>query len=185
MSEVLFARGLLALLRIWPAYQLALELRPPSLTSQETNQEVTIRLAEEITDAYCSNDKGKLPDQSRLEAFLCEFMDVEMELVLEDASEKSIVRDLNELWRKTQAGEGQDLVDRYVEMAEKREGKRTDAQRQRQEGEEEDSSSSDDSGSEEDDEMDVDAPATSAPKPLPVIDEDGFEMVQSRKSKRS
>ena len=55
MSEILFAQGLLALLRIWPAYQLALELRPPSLTSLESNYSLTIRLAEELVDAYSTH----------------------------------------------------------------------------------------------------------------------------------
>ena len=182
-----FAQGLLAILTIWPAYQIALDL---CARTDETTEEINLRLAEELLDAFLTSSHQPtqtVPEPMKLTAFLTEFIDVELGVVLEDDSERSVVKDLTELWRtccspRGLLEQGTQLVAQYQAMAEKkRSGPARPATRVAGEADG-NSSEEDESGSEEEegDDMEVDRPAAPVSrKPEPVIDEDGFQTVAS------
>jgi pre-rRNA-processing protein TSR2 len=183
MSEAqmaLFARGVLASLAMWPALHIALQLR---LVAYESAEEITQRLALELIDAFISAGTS-MPDPSRLEDFLKEFVEVELEVLLEDDSERSVTADLCRLWRTcTVSPEAE--ARQTVEHLEGVVAAKRPMQVSRLAGVNDGNTSDEDSdGSEEgDDHMEVDdaPPAPASFKPAPVIDEDGFETVVRRK----
>lgn len=175
----LFARGIVASLKQWTAYQIALEA---AQRTDETPVQITTRLAEELLDAF---DSGAATTD-KLEAFLKEFIDVELDCLLEDDSEVALARELTALWASTLADPAvaQQMVLKLEESA-ARKGKHQVVRQQGQEGDE--SSSEDDSGSDseaEDTEMGTasNSRQNDPPRrPEPIVDEDGFETVQRRR----
>jgi len=182
----LFAQGLLARLQLWPAFQIALSI---SNRSDETSEQITFRLAEELLDAFITAPEGQIPEPSRMQEFLQEFIDVELEVLLEDDSDREVTRDLGRLWLACiDLGEGQEMVDSLVQLANKKKGHTVQATRIA--GEDDGDTDESDSGSEEEGDedaqgsMDVDeTPSSRQPNKLePIIDDDGFQTIQ--KSRR-
>lgn len=142
-----------------------------------------------------------MPEESEIESVLLYFLSSYYSLDLEDDSEKELSRLLRGLWRECielEGGEGGTLAERFKVSAER--AKRMDGEnggargtRQRAEGQvEEDESSSGSDGSEEDssdeDEMEVEVEVEeeveTRRREEPVVDEDGFQMVQKRGGRR-
>jgi pre-rRNA-processing protein TSR2 len=130
------------------------------------------------------------PSTEDLEDFLVEFLEGEYGVMLEDASEETVVRDLKTLWAECkQRGEGilpslqEGFLERLERMAERlrrEEGGRTLGTRVGGS----DPGTSGESGDEEEerprpdgDGMDVDQPQARRDT-APVVDDDGFELVQ-------
>ena len=175
----LFARGVVALLSAWPALRIAVEEHWGANADGETAVAKRNTLAEELVDAFYTSE----PDVDALEDFLVEYVEVEYGLMLEDGSEEAIVRDLRTLWTAVSngpAGQAEAIVAEFQRLA----GSRLPGHMTRAPGD----NDSDDEGSDGDDgdeSMDVDtAPAAPAPKPERVVDDDGFELVQSRSKRR-
>lgn len=125
-----FARGLLATIALWSAYQIALK---ESARSDETPQQTTMRLATELLDAflapYSTSGNPRMPDPSELSAFLNEFVDVELDTMLEDDSERGVASDVSNLWRNcclaakdVVPDSAKETVDKLVALAEQRKG---------------------------------------------------------------
>ena len=128
-------------------------------------------------DAFFSAPTAAGPATDRIEDFLLEFVETELEIGLEDDSQTAITRDLKTLWNAVVAGghaHPETIVAEFENMAARASGSIT---RQGVEESDDDESGSDD---DEDGSMEVDeAPSEPAPRrPEPVIDEDGFELVQ-------
>ena len=135
-----------------------------------------------------------------LEEFLLQVMYDEFELTVEDGSAGEVAGRLVGLWKM--CGEGdfggvEELRGRYRRMVEGRGGGGGEVVRWLKEGgggdgeEDEDSSDEEEDGEEDQEEwngvedMDVDQPEAAPPprkeKPVPVVDDDGFTKVMSRK----
>lgn len=175
----LFARGVVASLKQWTAYQIALDA---AQRTDESPVQISTRLAEELLDAF---DSGSATID-KLEFFLKEFVDVELDCLLEDDSEVALAKELTALWASTLAdlAVAQQMVLKLEESA-ARKTKHQAVRQTRPEGDDESSSSSDEDSDEEDGEDVEMGTATSTSQASkrhePVIDEDGFETVQRRK----
>ncbi|GAA6016115.1 hypothetical protein JCM10207_004449 [Rhodosporidiobolus poonsookiae] len=138
-----------------------------------------------------------VPPLDELEQTLMHVVPAELEMDLEDGSEVQVAKDLLALWRErlqlAQAGQPDGegpVATAFKQAADKARSGQQRVQAQRQGGGDEDSGSDDEDYS-DDEEMGelVDASgqegATKAPQPPqrqePVVDEDGFEMVQPKK----
>ncbi|PFH47022.1 hypothetical protein AMATHDRAFT_7150 [Amanita thiersii Skay4041] len=174
-SLVLFARGVIARLEIWPTMRIAVQESwggPKSADKQTW-------LASEIVDTF--EQQVLTPDDQYIEELLLQVMEDEFDCVLEDGSAEAVARDIVKMWEQAQLGE-QQMVTGFEEVAEKVRGKKIAANVVSEE--DEGSDGSDDEGSEEDgEEMGVDeAPALidHRRKNEPEIDEDGFTIVKGK-----
>lgn len=128
-----FARGVIALLQIWPALRLAVThnwkpAHPPTSDPEfppENASQKRTRLAEELVDAYFStytspNTQGKTPDSEEIEDFLLEFFEYEYGVKLEDNSEVQVAKDADALWKECIAkSSGQSTSEALLEKFEK------------------------------------------------------------------
>lgn len=146
-----------------------------------------------------------VPAQDEVEQTLTYVIGNEFDVDLEDGSEVAVARDLIALWRECiqrvqqqqaieQPGEEGPLAKKFREGAERARAQdgqqRFAAQRQGGNGADDDedettSEENDDDGDDEDDEMegviDEPAPQLVESRPEPVVDDDGFELVQPKK----
>ena len=172
-TSVLFARGVIARLAIWPALRIAVEQGwgGPEGTEKRT------WLASVIVDAF--EEQNPTPDAIYLEDTLLQVMEDEFETTLEDSSAEVVAQDIVGLWDHIHLGK-QDMVLRLEELAEKLKGKKTNVQGTNEEVEMED----------DDDDFEDDSDNDQAPELLqhdsqPEVDEDGFTTVKSKgKSRR-
>ena len=181
-TSVLFARGVLARLALWPALRAAVDNAwgGPASASKRT------WLASVLVDAF-ETETDPAPDAEYVAATLLQVMEDEFDVVLEDGSEDAVARDVVRLWGAVNAGtgaggEGERAVREVEARAEEVRGKTVEVEVEDAEVE------ADGSGSEwedEEDEGEDEAPqlldrAQRAPKPEPVVDEDGFTLVQGK-----
>jgi len=168
-----------ALLSAWPALRIAIEEHWGAHPDGETSVAKRNTLAEELVDAFYTSE----PDVDALEDFLVEFVEVEFGLMLEDGSEEAIVRDLRTLWTAVSsgpAGQADAIVAEFQRLA----GSRLPSNITRAPGDN-DSDDEESDGQDGDESMDVDAAPPAPPqKPERVVDDDGFELVQSRSKRR-
>jgi pre-rRNA-processing protein TSR2 len=172
--SVLFARGVIARLAIWPALRIAVEENwgGPDAAQKRT------WLASVIVDAF--EEQGPTPDDIYIEETLLQVMADEFEVVLEDSSAESVAKDVVRLWKDVHDGK-QELVRRFEELAEKSKGKKTIVEEKVVDGaeweeEEKDDDDGDGDSSEDGTPMLVDQLARERPE----VDEDGFTMVKGK-----
>ena len=172
-QSLLFARGVIARLAIWPALRLAVS----NNWGGPDGAEKRTWLASVIVDAFEQEDPQ--PDETYIELTLLQVMEDEFETVLEDGSAEGVARDIAKLWDEVHVG-NPDSVLRFEEQAEKIKGKTLQAEEvAADEGDWEDEDESD-----EDDEQDEAPqliPQTSKPSSqTPEVDEDGFTIVKGK-----
>lgn len=166
---------MIALLQAWPALRIAIQEYMPY--DEEKGAQKRVRLAEELVDAFYSSPTAAGPATDRIEDFLLEFIETEYEIGLEDDSQTAITRDLKTLWSATVAGgdaHPEAIVAEFERMAARATGNIT---RQVEEDSDDESGSDDD----EDESMAVDTAEPAPRRPEPVIDDDGFELVQRKR----
>jgi len=199
---ILFARGVIARLEVWPALRVAVEQGWGGPSSREKRR----WLASEIVDAFDDGDddddddeppsadmdahahahgkkkrKRSTPDAEDVALMLAQALEDEFDASFEDGSVEAVAADIVALW-----GAGEDVVKEWERKAEGVRGKKVDVQ----EVVDDEDEWEDDSGEDEDEDEDEDAdgapqlmPADAAQvqkpaKPKPVIDDDGFTLVQ-------
>ncbi|KAL0948906.1 hypothetical protein HGRIS_009015 [Hohenbuehelia grisea] len=175
-SSILFARGVIAKLHLWPALRLAVleGWGGPEGAEKRT------WIASVIVDAF--EEQNPAPDAEYVEDMLLQIMSDEFETVLEDDSALEIGKDIVKLWTETRTGSSE-LVLKLETEAEKVKGKKPAVQ-QDANSEEEDWSDDDDDDDEENEEGD-EAPPLMPPQDRtkyepPEIDEDGFTTVKGK-----
>ncbi|WVQ77741.1 hypothetical protein IAR50_007431 [Cryptococcus sp. DSM 104548] len=195
---LLFARGTLALLDLWPALTIAVAEEWGGSESAEKKTWIASTLIDEfesratylpadpatpaaapIVDPADANDPPL--DQDDLIDLLTQIMEDEFEARLEDGSIESVAADLTRLWKHVLTEANPEAIVSTLENK-AREVRRSGVQASKGAAAEDDDSSS----GEDDDEMEVggdQAPQLVASEPRrerqePVVDEDGFEMVQ-------
>jgi pre-rRNA-processing protein TSR2 len=174
-TSVLFARGVIARLAIWPALRIAVEQGwggPDGVQKRRW-------LASVIVDAF--EEQHPTPDVTYIEETLLQVMEDEFETSLEDSSAEVVAGDIVGLWEQVHGGE-QVLVLKFEELAEKLKGKQVNAQMA---AASDDNMEDEDSVDDDDDSSDDEAPRlldsqSKQTKNEPEVDEDGFTMVKGR-----
>ncbi|KAF9008715.1 Pre-rRNA-processing protein TSR2-domain-containing protein [Cyathus striatus] len=170
-STILFARGVIARLSIWSTLQVAIQegWGGPGGIAKRT------WLASEVVDAF---EESPLPDDQYIEELLLQVMADEFEAVLEDGSAESVAKDIITMWNQTKEGNA-DMVDKFEKMSEKVRGKNVAIQIESDDNEWE-SEEDGDSDDVEEDAPQLMEPQEAKPKSEPVVDEDGFTLVQGK-----
>lgn len=179
-ASVLFARGVIARLAIWPALRAAVEQSwgGPDGAAKRT------WLASVLVDAFEQEDPA--PDAEYVELTLLQVMEDEFDAVLEDDSAQAVAADVVRLWAEACAGRQEPVV-QLEQQAERLRGKRV----QMEEGVGEESDWEDDDDEDEDDgegEGATEAPRlldhqARPPRQEPEVDDDGFTMVKKGRGK--
>jgi pre-rRNA-processing protein TSR2 len=192
---VLFARGVIARLELWPALRVAVE---QGWGGPESRQK-RLWLASEIVDMFEQQQQQQqhqhqkqstpspsstttttttlIPDAEYVSLMLVQVLEDEFDASFEDGSVEAVAADIVGLW-----GAGEDVVREWERRAEGARGKSVDVQ---EVVDDEDEWEDEESEGDVDDEAPrlmsaaVDAPGPSKPKP--VVDEDGFTLVQKRR----
>lgn len=181
---VLFARGVIARLTLWPALRLAVDQTWGGPESAEKRT----WMASVIVDAFDPAESKEEPDDVYVEEILLQTMADEFDAILEDGSAESVAKDITKLWSEIQGSKGKEMVDAWESQVKNSKGKKVAYQEIVDEiaefdGEE---ASSDD----EDASNDVGTDEDAAPELLesrglkkderPEVDEDGFTMVKGK-----
>lgn len=192
---VLFARGVIARLELWPALRVAVEQNWGGPASREKRR----WLASEIVDAFDDHDhdhdagsftssalattrtRTTEPDAEYIALMLAQVLEDEFDASFEDGSVEVVAGDLVALW-----GAGEDVVREWERKAEGARGKRVDVQEvvDDEDGDEDEDEWEDECGEGEDDHdvapqlMPAAAEVQRPAKPKPTTDEDGFTLVQ-------
>jgi pre-rRNA-processing protein TSR2 len=193
---ILFARGVIARLELWPALRIALEQGWGSSGPSSSSREKRLWLASEIVDAFAfvdnDNDNGdddsarvraRAPDAEYIGLMLAQVLEDEFDATFEDGSVEAVAEDIVKLW-----GAGEDVVGMWERKAEGARGKKVDVREEvgSDEDGDEDEWEDEESGEEEEEGAPQLVPAAAAAaaevqrlaRPKPVIDEDGFTLVQ-------
>jgi pre-rRNA-processing protein TSR2 len=192
----LFARGTIALFTLWPALRLAVS---EQWGGPESAEKRTWMISEVVdyfesclpksNEPQLSEDQlADLVDQDDLAEMLEGMISDEFEVDLDDGSADEVAGDVVKLWKKLAKGD-KAMVDELEELVRTTGGKKVQAQGNGDDDEELDEDGnpipdSDDS-SEEDVEMtSIDAPVQPKEKQEPVVDDDGFTLVQKKGGKK-
>ena len=187
---ILFARGVIARLELWPALRIALEQgwgpSGPSSGSSSSSREKRLWLASEIVDAFVDNnnnknnnsDSARTPDAEYIGLMLAQVLEDEFDATFEDGSVEAVAVDVVALW-----GAGEDVVGMWERKAEGVRGKKIDVREEV--GSDEDGDGDEDEWEDEESGEEVVpqlVPAVAEvqrpARPKPIIDEDGFTLVQ-------
>ena len=177
-SLILFARGVIARLELWPALRIAVEQNWGGPSSRDKRR----WLASSIVDAFDddNNNNASTPDAEYVALMLAQVLEDEFDASFEDGSVEGVAADIVALW-----GAGEDVVQQWERKAEGVRGKKVDVREVR--GEEDgDENGDEDEDAWEDEESDEETPqlmpaaaeVQRLAKPQPVTDEDGFTLVQ-------
>ncbi|KAI0031541.1 Pre-rRNA-processing protein TSR2-domain-containing protein [Vararia minispora EC-137] len=178
---LLFARGVIARLALWPALRAAVD---NSWGGSASAQKRTW-LASELVDAFEASvppGNAEQPDEEYVELNLLQAMEDEFDVVIEDDSVEPLARDIVALWAAARSG-NEALVLEWEAKAEKMRGKRMDVNVQEVVDETGDGEDSEDWEDEDDGEADSEVPQLverAIHKPEPIVDEDGFTLVQGK-----
>jgi pre-rRNA-processing protein TSR2 len=172
-SLVLFARGVIARLELWPALRIAVEQGWGGPDSRAKRR----WLASELVDAFDPEPQ----DAEYVALMLAQVLEDEFGASIEDGSVEAVAADVVGLW-----GAGEDTVREWERKAEATKGKKVDVREVVDEdGDKEDEEGWEDEGDEDGDEDEAPQllgaagdPQQTPSKPEPVVDEDGFTLVQ-------
>ncbi|KZO93788.1 hypothetical protein CALVIDRAFT_539701 [Calocera viscosa TUFC12733] len=170
----LFARSVLAHLRLWPA--LRLSLQNSEIPSNSQNVQL---FASEIIDQFTAS-KGAGPAEEDVEDLLLQIMDEEFETIVDDDSVEGIARGLLTTWR----GLADPSAEASIRLLEEQADKAGKTRLQVQQREEIEEASDEEEGEGEDVEMTGEAEAPQLlerpERQEPVVDDDGFTLVQKK-----
>ncbi|KAI0303019.1 Pre-rRNA-processing protein TSR2-domain-containing protein [Russula brevipes] len=177
---ILFARGVIARLELWPALRVAVEQGWGGPSSREKRR----WLASEIVDAFDSAGRSSTstststpPDAEYVALMLAQALEDEFDALFEDGSVEGVAADVVALW-----GAGEDVVREWERKVEGARGKKVDVH----EVVDDEDEWEDEESEEDEDEDEAEAPqlmpaaaeVQRREKPTPVTDEDGFTLVQ-------
>jgi pre-rRNA-processing protein TSR2 len=190
---ILFARGVIARLELWPALRIAIEQGWGTGGGGPSSREKRLWLASEIVEAFenntntSSNKKSDLtmmttttptPDAGYIALMLAQVLEDEFDATFEDGSVEAVAEDIVALW-----GAGEDVVGMWERKAEGVRGKKVDVREEV--GSDEDEWEDEESGEEGEEVAPQLVPAAAAAEvqrparpTKPIIDEDGFTLVQ-------
>lgn len=173
---MLFARGVIARLALWPALRIAVEQGWGGPESAEKRTWI----ASVIVDSFEEEDPK--PDVPYVEMQLLQIMEDEFETALEDGSAEAVAKDVVRMWEEVQNG-ASELVKHFEEQAEKMKGRKIQVEEVAGDNSDWEDESGDEDGEDEDDAPMLVDPQTQLPpqsKAEPEVDEDGFTMVKGK-----
>ena len=183
-SLVVFARGVISRLAVWPILRVAVQENWGGPKSRDKRT----WLASEIVDTF--EKQNPPPDDQYVEEMLLQVMEDEFDCVVEDGSGEDVAKDIVKIWEELQMGK-QDTVLEIEEMVEKLKGKKVAAQITSEENEVdgEGDGGVEDEWEDESDEEDMEA--DEAPKLIDrgrkndlEVDEDGFTLVKRKAARK-
>jgi pre-rRNA-processing protein TSR2 len=178
---VLFARGVIARLAVWSTLRIAVQ---ENWGGPDAKQKPTW-IASTIVDSF--QEEAEQPDEQYIEEMLLQIMTDEFEAVLEDDSAVSVAKDIVRMWLETKEGED-DTVRKYEELAEKIKGKKIEVKEtvDSDDDEWEDDEDGEDYIDENEEEVPqlIEHQATPRHKDEPVVDDEGFMLVQGKGKRR-
>ncbi|KAG1729090.1 Pre-rRNA-processing protein TSR2-domain-containing protein [Suillus paluster] len=199
-TSILFARGLLARLALWPALRIAVHQNWGGPQSAQKQRWLAGVITDEfeaslppLSTSFTTLNSAPIhpshtlpePDTEYIEAMLLQIMDDEFEVALEDGSAFDVARDAVRLWGD--AKEGRDGYVKDLEMqAERMKGKMPQYEVDAGSGSdwEDSDGDEDESGSDgEDYGNDVVPQLLNHAKEVPDTDEDGFTIVKRKGGK--
>lgn len=172
---ILFARGVIARLELWPALRIAVEQGWGGPDSHAKRR----WLASVLVDAF--GEQQQQPDAEYVALMLAQVLEDEFGASIEDGSVEAVAADVVALW-----GASEDAVGEWERKADGARAKKVDVREVVDEGGDGDDGDDDDEWEDEEDDGD-EAPQLSQTagdphqrpsKPEPVVDEDGFTLVQ-------
>ncbi|KAG8849757.1 hypothetical protein FRB91_009616 [Serendipita sp. 411] len=194
-TQVLFARAVIARLAVWPVLRIAVD----SSWGGPESKEKRSWMAGEVIDAFLSSKTtSSEPDDTYIEELLLQMMADEFDCVVEDLSGEIVAKDVIKLWEDIKKGAIEESVKYWEEKEKALNGKKLEYAFSKKGDdtdwvdEEEEGSSEGDDGTEEEvelsNQMEVDENVPDlidqGSKSEPVVDEDGFTLVQ-RKGKKT
>lgn len=188
----LFARGTIALFTLWPALRLAVseEWGGPESADKRT------WMISEVVDYFESclpkanepsmteDQLADLVDQDDLAEMLEGMISDEFEVDLDDGSADEVAGDVVKLWKKVVKGD-KAMVDELEELVRTTGSKKVQAQGNGEDLllDEEGNPLPDSDGSSDDEDTEMSEPAQPKEKQEPVVDDDGFTLVQKKGKK--
>jgi len=169
---ILFARGVIARLELWPALRVAVEQGWGGPSSREKRR----WLASEIVDAFDSAGRSSTstpPDAEYVALMLAQALEDEFDALFEDGSVEGVAADVVALW-----GAGEDVVREWERKVEGARGKKVDVHEVVDDEDEWEDEESEEDEDEAPQLMPAAAEVQRREKPTPVTDEDGFTLVQ-------
>jgi pre-rRNA-processing protein TSR2 len=174
-SLVLFARGVIARLAIWPALRIAVTESWGGPGAPEKRK----WLASAIVDSF--EEEDPVPDVGYVEQMLLQIMADEFDTILEDGSAEDVAKDIVKLWDDSIAGR-QGLMLDLETQAEKVKGKKLLAD-EGMASDEEKQWTDDEDDDESGDEAPKLLPERTREREEPMVDEDGFTLVKGKGKK--
>ncbi|EIN04312.1 hypothetical protein PUNSTDRAFT_108435 [Punctularia strigosozonata HHB-11173 SS5] len=177
--SVLFARGTIARLAVWPALRVAVEQGWGGPASAEKRT----WLASVLVDAF--EETHPTPDAEYVTEMLLQIMEDEFDCNLEDDSVEGVARDVVKMWEDAEAGR-EEHIKALEQQAEKLRGRKIDVKvedaiAEGSDWEDDEESGDEDVEMEDSDQAPTLVPAREAPtKEEPEVDEDGFTLVKSK-----
>ncbi|KAG5641432.1 hypothetical protein DXG03_005236 [Asterophora parasitica] len=172
-SSILFARGVIARLAIWPTLKIAVQEGWGGSNGAQKQSWI----ASVIVDAF-EDDSNQKPDDVYIEELLLQIMADEFDAMVEDESAEKVSQDIVLLWDETRVGK-QDSVLKFEELAAKLKGKRVDAHFAPP-GEDDEWEDEDVSDDDEEAPQLIQPAVERPPRNEPEIDEEGFTLVKGR-----
>lgn len=189
---LLFARGVIATLDLWPALTIAVNEQWGGRSSAEKRTWMASILIDEFESRFSPASPEELPlDEDEIADLLQQIMSDEFDANIEDGSLEAVASDVVKLWRALMedVGKAEGVVQEMESRAAKAQ-KGAGLQATKGQGTEGMSSDEDDSGSDsgdgedgdegEDDPMDGEEAPQLVERQEKVVDEDGFELVQKK-----
>ncbi|KAH7902866.1 Pre-rRNA-processing protein TSR2-domain-containing protein [Hygrophoropsis aurantiaca] len=190
--SILFARGVLARLAIWPALRLAVHQNwggPQSIEKQRwlagiivDEFEASIPTSSISANLISTPPTKPVPDEEYIETLLLQVLDDEFEVALEDGSASVVASDVIRLWAEACNGGGE-LLQKFEDQADRLRGKAPQYEVGAGSGSDwEDDDSDEDSDGEDEEAVPrlLDHQNGNQPRNEPEVDEDGFTTVTKK-----
>lgn len=184
----LFARGVLAVIELWPALRLAVAEEWGGPDSADKRTWIGSAIIDLFEPALLAPPADGVPpiDLDDLADMLLGMIEDEFETDLEDGSPESVAKDILNVWKEVLAG-SDGMVRELEALVDQGKGKKVQATGHHTGEELDEEEDYEDSEDEDEDMEDVDLARKvldKQPPPEPVVDEDGFTLVQKGKGRR-
>ncbi|KAF8475832.1 Pre-rRNA-processing protein TSR2-domain-containing protein [Kalaharituber pfeilii] len=171
--------GVAYIIHLWPALTLAVTSNWGGANSAEKRDWLCGAIADMFPplESSTSSNASEEPDEAYVEETLLQVMEDEFDVVVEDDSAAGVAAQILRLRAALREGNTAHLEALRIRF--ERYAKKPVAISSAQNGQDDDNDD-DGEGGDTDEMEDADAVPSSAPLPAPVIDEEGFELVQSK-----
>lgn len=182
--QIFFARAVIARLAVWPVLRVAVE---SSWGGPESKQKRSW-MAGEVIDAFeKASSPSSEPDETYVEELLLQMIADEFDCMVEDLSGEEVAADIVQLWKDTKTATIESSMMLWEDKEKKMSGKKMEFTLAKKGDdtdwvEDDEDGSSDEDGEEEDGSMEVDdVPTLVDRRPKePIVDEEGFTVVQGK-----